>query len=35
MSGMGYSRISVLLGPVRTAASTFSATLENLHRIRE
>ena len=26
MSGMGYSRISVLLGPVRTAASTFSAT---------
>ena len=26
MSGMGYSRISVLLGPVRTAASTCSAT---------
>src|SRR5712691_2855400 len=25
-SGIGYSRISVLLGPVRTAASTFSAT---------
>src|SRR5436853_2680977 len=25
-SGMGYSRISVLLGPVRTAARTFSAT---------
>src|SRR5213592_859489 len=24
MSGMGYSRISVLLGPVRTAANTFS-----------
>src|SRR5262249_14811147 len=26
MSGIGYSRISVLLGPVRTAASTCSAT---------
>src|SRR5262245_19430672 len=26
MSGIGYSRISVLLDPVRTAASTFSAT---------
>src|SRR5271170_2616295 len=26
MSGMGYSRISVLLGPVRTAANTVSAT---------
>src|SRR5215204_4639016 len=25
-SGIGYSRISVLLGPVLTAASTFSAT---------
>ena len=25
-SGIGYSRISVLLGAVRTAASTFSAT---------
>src|SRR5579872_4614652 len=25
-SGMGYSRISVLLGPVRTAANTVSAT---------
>ena len=27
MSGIGYSRISVLLGPTRTAASTFSATV--------
>jgi hypothetical protein len=26
MSGIGYSRISVLLGAVLTAASTFSAT---------
>src|SRR5262245_60086572 len=26
-SGIAYSRISVLLGPVRTAASTFSATV--------
>src|SRR5436309_260495 len=26
MSGIGNSRISVLLGPVRTAAKTFSAT---------
>src|SRR5947207_771793 len=26
ISGIGYSRISVLLGPVRTAASTFSTT---------
>jgi hypothetical protein len=26
MSGIGYSRISVLLGPVRTAARTFSTT---------
>src|SRR5215467_3276623 len=26
MSGIGYSRISVLLGPTRTAASTLSAT---------
>src|SRR5262245_26972074 len=26
MSGIGYSRISVLLGPTRTAARTFSAT---------
>src|SRR5438067_516068 len=26
ISGMGYSRISVLLGPVRTAASTVAAT---------
>jgi hypothetical protein len=29
-SGIGYSRISVLLGPIRTAASTFSATLSIL-----
>src|SRR5258707_15367026 len=26
ISGIGYSRISVLLGPTRTAARTFSAT---------
>jgi hypothetical protein len=29
---MGYSRISVLLGPVRTAASTFSATFAPFRR---
>src|SRR6185295_2028476 len=29
-SGIGYSRISVLLGPVRTAASTVSATFRVL-----
>jgi hypothetical protein len=26
MSGIGYSRISVVLGATRTAANTFSAT---------
>src|SRR5579862_4114102 len=33
MSGMGYSRISVLLGPVRTAASTCSATYQILSAV--
>src|SRR5260221_4710458 len=37
ISGIGYSRISVLLGPTRTAANTFSATLfsdkENLRAL--
>jgi len=30
MSGIGNSRSSVLLGPIRTAASTFSDTLASL-----
>ena len=34
MSGIGYSRISVVLGAVRTAANTFSATFLILDRHR-
>src|SRR5712691_6189776 len=35
ISGIGYSRISVLLGPVRTAASTFSTTAKASYNRRD
>src|SRR5690349_15064635 len=35
ISGMGYSRISVLLGPVRTAANTFSIASFLYRRLRD